>query len=199
MDLARTNVKRHTRERAHAGKRLLDIADLEQRSRGSVGRSGGLLLRAHAASVTAHTPVTVKRSAIERKPCAARRLRRISTRCRSRITLPFPRYWSLRLSVPRASRAVNRARSKLLTDSVQSRRNVDALRAFAYGELKSHRIERNGPWAAIKFVLTLRCPISGTTSTRLPSTIRVSFSTGRTCLAPTCASRISAAATRPRS
>ena len=35
------------------GNDLLDAAHLEQRSRGSVGRSGGLLLCAHAASVTA--------------------------------------------------------------------------------------------------------------------------------------------------
>ena len=55
MDLARAHVERDARERAHAGKRLLDTAHLEQRSRGSVGRSAGLLLRAHAASVAADT------------------------------------------------------------------------------------------------------------------------------------------------
>ena len=50
VDLARADVERNARERAHAGKRFLDLAHLEQRS-GPAGRGLSLQRRAHAASV----------------------------------------------------------------------------------------------------------------------------------------------------
>ena len=50
MNLAGADFERHARKRPHAGKCLLDIAHLEQRSR-RTGRRVGLGARAHAASV----------------------------------------------------------------------------------------------------------------------------------------------------
>src|SRR5580704_17649951 len=92
-----------------------------------------------------------------------------------------------------------KARSNLLIGLRDRAKILTAFDRLPIDRQKWRDTERNGPWAAIMFVLTLRCPTSGTTSTPLHSTTPTSCSTGLICLAATCASPILAAATLPPS
>src|SRR5208283_4199723 len=84
------------------------------------------------------------RSAIDRKLCAASRLRTISTRCLSRMALVVPPFIGCcRVSATGPAHCQSSS-IKFAHCSAKSRKNIDAHRSFAYGLMKiaRHREER---------------------------------------------------------